>query len=467
MRIWPALTAIAVGLLSLGASGAWSPASAPLVAVGDVTDTAAVLWARGPTAGPLRLELTTAEPAWRRSLVIEPWPGRDLTARVRLDALTPGTRYDYRLHAGAAAVTGHFVTAPAPDRPAPLRLLWSGDLGARGFCRPTEGGYAVFDTMASRRPERFLFLGDTIYADHRCAGDGIVPGGDFVARTLAEFHAKHRYARQDPAMQRFLTGTAVWATWDDHDVRNNFAGPEEELMAVGRQAFVDYWPIDTPAGEPRRLYRRFRHGSLAEIFILDTRQYRSGNCRRDGPDKTMLGERQRRWLTEGLATSSALWKLVASSVPVSITKGWPCGDSWAAADLLVLTTGFADERDAILRDLRDRGVANVVFLVADVHFALVAAHEPWSGFRFYELIAGPLAARPKRSRTPDGDLGSRVLFAAGGRATFGEVEIEPHALTVRIFDGAGSLLWDRRLIPAATPTPRPAGTSGAGEGSRL
>jgi alkaline phosphatase D len=371
------------------------------------------------------------------------------------------------VRAGEAAVAGRFVTAPAPDRQAPLRLLWSGDLGSRGFCRHAGDGYEIFDTMASRRPDRFLFLGDTIYADHRCRGEGVVPGADFVARSLAGFHANHRYARQDAAVQRFLAGTVVWATWDDHDVRSNFAGPGEALMPVGRQAFVDYWPIDTPADERSRLYRRFRHGALAEIFILDTRQYRSGNCQRDGPDKTMLGARQRRWLTEGLGTSTAVWKLVASSVPLSITKAWPCGDSWAASHLLVRSTGFAQERDAILRDLRDRGVANVVFLVADVHFALVAAHEPWSGFRFYELIAGPLAARPKSPRTPDGDLGSRVLFAAGGRATFGEVEIEPHALTVRIFDGAGSLLWDRRLIPAATPTPRPAGTSGAGEGSRL
>jgi alkaline phosphatase D len=43
-------------------------------------------------------------------------------------------------------------------------------------------------------------------------------------------------------------------------------------MPVGRKAFIDYWAIDTPPGEPNRLYRSFRHGTLAELFILDTRQ---------------------------------------------------------------------------------------------------------------------------------------------------------------------------------------------------
>ncbi|MGH7481775.1 MAG: alkaline phosphatase D family protein, partial [Longimicrobiales bacterium] len=327
-----AVALIGLGLWSFGASGAGPPASELLVTVGDVTDTTAVLWVRGPRAAPVGVELTSGDSASRRSLVIEPSLQRDLTGRAKLSALTPGTRYEYRVHASGVAVTGHFVTAPPPDRAAPLRLLWSADVGARGFCRRIDVGYAVFEAMASRRPDRFLLLGDTIYADHRCPGDDVVPGADFVAQALSGFHAKHRYNREDAAVRRFLERTAVWVTWDDHDVRSNFAGPAERLMPVGRQAFLDYWPIDAPPDDATRLYRRFRHGSVAEIFILDTRQYRSENCRRDGPDKTLLGDRQRLWLVEGLATSSAVWKLVASSVPLSITKAWPCGDSWASYD---------------------------------------------------------------------------------------------------------------------------------------
>ncbi|HEY7649661.1 MAG TPA: alkaline phosphatase D family protein [Methylomirabilota bacterium] len=415
--------------------------------VGDVTDTTAVLWVRSATPDPVAVELTGGGNSSPRALSITPSPQRDLTGRARLEALAPATRYEYRARAGDAALTGHFVTAPPADHVAPLRLLWSGDLGAGGFCRRTDAGYTIFQAMTSRRPDRFLFLGDTIYADHRCAGDGIVPGAEFVASTLAEFHAKHRYNREDAWVRRFLESTAVWATWDDHEVRNDFAGPTQPLMRQGRQAFVDYWPIDAPPGDATRLYRRFRHGALAEVFLLDTRQYRSANCEFDGPDKTLLGDRQRRWLVDRLAASSAVWKIVVSTVPLSIITSWPCGDSWASHDALVLSTGFARERDEILRELRDRGVANLVVLAGDVHFALLAAHEPWPGFRFHELIAGPLAAQPRRARSPDGTLGSRVLFSAGGVATFGELDIDPDGLTTRIFDGAGALLAVERLAP--------------------
>jgi alkaline phosphatase D len=415
-----------------------------LVTIGEVTETGAVVWVRGLTDAPLAVELMDGDRTVRR-LVIEPDRTRDLTGRAKLGGLAPGRRYDYRIHGAEGVVTGHFVTAPPADRPAPLRLLWSADLGSSSFCRRTDTGYAIFDAMAARAPDRFLFLGDTIYADRRCRGNDIVPGAQFVARTLPEFQAKHRYNREDPAVQRFFRRTAVWATWDDHDVDSNFAGTTEPLLPVGRQAFMDYWPIDAASGEPTRLYRSFRHGTAAEIFVLDTRQYRSDNCRRDSRDKTLLGEQQRRWLIESLAASNAVWKLVASSVPLSITKNWPCGDSWAPRDLLVLSTGFAAERDAILRALHDRGVTNVVFLAGDVHFALFAAHEPWPGFRVHELIAGPLSARPQRARMPDGTLGSQVLFSAGRVPTFGELDVTPDGLTARVYDGSGTLLGTTHL----------------------
>ena len=111
---------------------------------------------------------------------------------------------------------------------------------------------------------------------------------DFRARNLRGFRAKHQYNRADPAFAAFLRTTSVYAIWDDHEVVNDFAGPSEPLMPVGRQAFLEYWPIEPPAGDRTRLYRRARWGRLVDLFILDTRQYRSPNTMSDGPDKTML-----------------------------------------------------------------------------------------------------------------------------------------------------------------------------------
>jgi alkaline phosphatase D len=107
-------------------------------------------------------------------------------------------------------------------------------------------------------------------ADVPCNKPDTVPGAAFRATTLAEFRARHRYNREDPALQDFLRRTPVYAIWDDHEVKDDFAGPTEALMPAGRQAFIDYWPVAAGA-DPTRLYRSVRWGRLLEVFILDTR----------------------------------------------------------------------------------------------------------------------------------------------------------------------------------------------------
>ena len=322
-------------------------------------------------------------------------------------------------------------------------MVWSGDLGARGYCSAHR--YEAFDAMATRSPDLFLFVGDTVYADHPCPA---LPGAGHAAGTFDEFRARYRHNLADPAVQELLRRTSVTAIWDDHEVRGNFAGPAEPLMPAGRAAFLASWPVATPPGEPTRLYRSRRWGALLEVFVLDTRQYRSSNYRRDGPGKTMLGAAQRRWLVESVATSAAVWKMIVSTVPLSLPKGWPVSDSWAPRSVLGYRTGFADERDAILSALHAAGVQNLVVLAADVHFAAAIAHEPAPGFRLWELVAGPLAAGVKDPWRPAPGLGSRVLFAHGGVPTFGELQVHTGGLDVRLFDGGGRLLWREHLAAA-------------------
>ena len=48
-----------------------------------------------------------------------------------------------------------------------------------------------------------------------------------------------------------------------------------------------------------------------ELFLLDTRQYR------DPGTGTMLGKAQKDWLFKRLAASSAIFKFVATSVPMA------------------------------------------------------------------------------------------------------------------------------------------------------
>jgi alkaline phosphatase D len=431
-----------------------APAAAPsalLVTVTEVRPSAAILWARAGQAGEVSVEVGTADGDAVRRLTREAGTADDLVVRLPLEGLTPATRHRYRVSQGGERVEGEFTTAPPPEVPARVTFLWSGDLGGGGFCRSLDGGYRIFRAMARHPADFFLFVGDTIYADAPCNKPDTVPGADFRATSLAEYRARHRYNREDPAFQDFLRRTPVFAIWDDHEVRNDFAGPTEPRMAVGRQAFLDYWPV-AAGDDPHRLYRRVRWGRLLEVFILDTRQYRSDNRLPDGPGKTMLGAAQRRWLLDAVPASTATWKVVVSSVPLAIPTGrTERRDSWTNSNVLGLApesgTGFVTERDGILRHFRGRDVKNLVFVAADVHHAEVIRHQPDGPWAFHELIAGPLSAALGQPRPLDLRLWPRSLFARGGVLSFGEATIEPAQLTVRIVDDQSHVLFTHTVAP--------------------
>jgi len=420
--------------------------------VGEVGDRAAVVWVRAPAPGPVVLHVgPTGRPGGRRQIRSQATPATDLTVKLRAEGLAPATRHAYRVEAAGEVADGEFVTAPEASATRPLTLVWSGDLGGAGRCRSPGSGYPIFRAMAERRPDVFLFVGDTIYADHRCGGPENVPGANFRAADLPGFRAKHRYNRADPALQRFFRTTAVWAIWDDHEVRNDFAGPGEPLMPTGRRAFLDYWPIQPPPDDPFRLYRRLRWGRLVEGFILDTRQYRSPNGVSDGPGKTMLGEAQRQWLLAGLRRSDAVWKLVVSSVSLSIPTGRVARDGWANGSTHFTPagtpTGFEHELLRIVGELAEARIRNVVWVVTDVHRAEVIRHAPQPGLVFHELVAGPLSAGAGRPGVLDDTLRPSRLFGEGGYYNFGELRATADGLEVRIIDVDGRVRFETTLTP--------------------
>jgi alkaline phosphatase D len=113
-----------------------------------------------------------------------------------------------------------------------------------------------------------------------------------------------------------------------------------------------------------------------ELFLLDTRMFRSPNADPDGPDKTLLGREQMTWLKSGLQASSASFKVILSSVPFDFCRAI---DTWQV---------FAAEREALFSFVRDAGIRGVVLVSADRHYFAVHAHA--NGLREYHL--GPMAA---------------------------------------------------------------------------
>jgi alkaline phosphatase D len=162
----------------------------------------------------------------------------------------------------------------------------------------------------------------------------------------------------------------------------------------------------------------------------------------------MLGAAQRRWLIDNVTRSTAVWKIVATTFPLSAPRRRP-RDAWSNASVFGLPeeggTGFAMERDSILDALRSGGVRNLVFLAADAHYALVARHTPFPNWSVHELIAGPLSAAHGRPVPLDEGLNPRALFERGGVNNVGVITVEPAGLTVQIVDEDGRMVFTHTI----------------------
>jgi len=442
------LLAIVGGLCLLAPPWAAAQSAFPHgVAAGDVTHDTAVLWCRANAAGQVRLDVATDDlfQTVVATQVSEANEADDFTLKFDLEGLSPTTAYFYRfvrLDASEASVSGTFRTAPPPEAPQALRFVHSGDSNARA--QP----FDILAYAAAEQPDFWFWAGDTAYADG--VADGLPPAVD-----LSGYRGKHRQNRDDEHLRGLLAAAPVWVQWDDHEVANDYDGGELEphltasSVADAYRAFFDYMPIRRQgiADDPQRIYRSFRYGSLAEFFILDCRQYRSADVGRQGggpdprafllptlefgtialladPARTMLGTEQLDWLKAGLASSTATWKFVLSSVPFSSLLFLPY-DRW---------DGYVAERYDILRFIDLNNVTGVVLLSADIHgnvynpdvtrFLRDTVRQEFSPcFRIPEFIAGPIATDTLREEIagvgaaifgiPTGEFDGTLLFDLG------------------------------------------------------
>jgi alkaline phosphatase D len=438
------------------------------IAVGDVTSQSALLWLRTEGSQAVQIEwasvaawelmskIATIRSSAARTAVFITTADSDYTLTIPLDGLASATRYRYHVLVGQAqgealtlATRGEFTTLPDAENSVPVTFAWSGDLGGQGRCRRGNAGYPIFDVMRAQQLDFFLFLGDSMYGDNLCPSPPNEPGADFLATTLAEYRARHRDQRGAEALRRFLDSVPVYVIWDDHEVRNNFAGPFDSQMPVGRQALREYWPIRVAPNDPQRLYRTVRVGADLELFILDTRQYRSRNADHDGPAKTMLGERQLQWLLRGITESTATWKVIVTTVPLSISKGGGAGvpgnDGWAGgAD----GTGFERERQVIVDRILDRRMKNVVFLAGDVHYVQANAYDPNGDGTpdFHEFVAGPLSAAPGPQTPASAGLRPTILINEGGYFNFGLIRVTKSSFDVTVITEAGATRFFHQLL---------------------
>jgi alkaline phosphatase D len=215
-----------------------------------------------------------AEPRWGHSVHVE------------AGGLRPGRPYWYRFAVnGKTSPVGRTLTAPASDaRVSSLRFAFAS-------CQQYEQGYyAALRHMAAEELNAVLFLGDYIYE--------ISWGRELVRRhgtgrptLLFEFRDRYALYKSDPDLQAAHAAHPWIVTWDDHEVANDYANdisPEDrdprqflKIRAAAYQAYWEHMPLPNsmqPKGPSLKLYDRYRFGDLAELFVIDDRQYRAHNA---------------------------------------------------------------------------------------------------------------------------------------------------------------------------------------------
>jgi alkaline phosphatase D len=461
---------------------------------GDPLPGSGLVWTRADRPSRMIVEVA-GEPSFRSAhRLVGPvlTAESDFTGSLRVPA--GGRTVHYRVTAedldgrtASAPLTGSF-RAPPTGRDA-VRFLWSGDIGGQGFgINPDVGGMRIFAAMAQRSPDFFLCSGDTVYADVPMAetvtlADGriwrnvLTPAKTKVAETLAEYRGQFAYNLLDDNLRAFAAGVAQVNQWDDHEVLDNWypgmvvddARYSERRVDVlaGRayQAFHEWLPLDRRLAVDGRVYRRLPYGPDLELFVVDMRSARDPNGANLTSSTGILGARQARWLVDGLSSSNARWKVVAADLPL----GRVVGSAGEIADSVANGAGGAPlgretELAWVLRELRDRGVRNVVWLTADVHYTSAHHYSPARAAvtefdEFWEFVSGPLHGGAFTPSELDPTFGPRAVFVGAGAVPstpldghqhFGEVEVGPGGeefrVTLRGQDGGA--LWATTLTPA-------------------
>lgn len=394
----------AAGALTVAGCSTW-PGLDPVggfwdcgVASGLHSHDAAVLWTRFAPAAfdSTRVTWQVSDREDFSSIVatgeVEADGSTDGCVKVLAGGLSPATTYWYRFAVGSeGSPVGRTRTPPHPDSdPERMRL-------AVGSCQKfSSGWYTAWRHVAQTDLDAVVFLGDYIYE----SSGKVNPLWDVrddpseAATDLATYRAKYRMYRSDRDLRAAHAAHAFAPVWDDHEFRNNcdrVALVEDAARAeAAYRAWFEYqpvWPI-----EGSRIHRNLRFGRLAELSLLDTRQYRDPNVEPDtlvytgeepgslahDPARSLLGVDQRDWLLDNLGAADGdgvTWKVLGQQVMMAplrlVDLDEPLFGPGPAHRGVYFNLdqwdGYTAERDLLTGFLHDEAIAGTTVLTGDIH----------------------------------------------------------------------------------------------------
>ena len=424
------------------------------IKTGEVGSNSALVWARVPPLDEAHYRRKRDFVAWLKSLFVE----EDLQVRLRygllrdasdgdwtewsdagletdftkmwtLAGLKADTEYFYQVEGADEEFqplhsprTGRFRTAPGASRVQSMSFTVVGCLRYDRLDDPK--GYAIYQAMQRLNPDFTVLTGDTVYMDR----------GPVKART-AEL-ARDRWRRTYELPYLFEYHAQVPAYWqkDDHDILRDDAGPTsapfgELTFEEGIQVFRNHIPVgDVP-------YRNFRWGALAEVWLLEGREFRDRNTDPDGPGKSLLGPVQKAWLKRTLLASNARWRILITPTPI-------VGPDRARFKRDNLSNSAWDSESEELRSFFSEELGDNFFIIAgDRHWQYCSTH-PQSGVEEYGC--GP-ATDAHAGGSPGRDRHyHRFHRVAGGFLSVSVGRDEADFAVVRLHSVDGQVVFEQR-----------------------
>ncbi len=413
------------------------------IKAGDPTPGGCVLWTRvaAPTGrGPVEVVWSVAEGADMervvRGGVVTATADDGHIAKIDVRHLASDRWYSYRFEAGGGvSPVGRLRTAPAV-RSQPDRLRY-----AFASCQQrTESHYVAHRAIIQENVDFLMHLGDYVY---------VSDGGTL---TLDDYRGVYRTFHSNPLLQELHAAVPLVAVWDDGEFYNGVdRSGDPTRLAAARQAWFEAMPMRRPRTD--RIHRSLRWGRLAEVLMLDTRQYRDpqipANSNFAGvieaqdtryppcdqmfaPGRTTLGVRQRKWLERRLRVTGARWRVIGSSYDMAPWKFIDYDTPAARAEdpalqrnggLYVSNEAWDDyqaERRLLMSHIEREHIPNVLVTSGHTHFYKASDIMPdfddlASPITAMEFVTGSLTADPDpRTIAPEDVLhvAENIMLAA-------------------------------------------------------
>jgi alkaline phosphatase D len=300
----------------------------------------------------------------------------DFCVKVDVNGLQPFTWYFYEFEVlGKKSIRGRTRTLPVGDVDS-LRF-------AVVSCADYTNGYYNAYAKITQRNDIYavIHLGDYIYE----YGGGTAPRNHEPSNeiiTLTDYRMRHSHYKLDEDLMRLHQQYPFFSVWDDHETANNswYGGAQNHTpategnwfnrKAAGVQAYFEWMPLRLPdLQDTQRIYRKFRMGELADLYMMDTRL--QGREEQDGantnPNRTLLGQQQLNWFLNGMDTSTTRWQIMGQQVMMAPLNAnplpiggpiYPNDDQW---------DGYPAERRKIWDTVLVKNIPNFVVLTGDIH----------------------------------------------------------------------------------------------------